>query len=177
MPDDPASTTGLADPVAIRRVRVLLPVPFPGALDYRVPDEMATPPPGTFVRVTLGPRPLVGVVWEGDDGDTVAPERLKPLGDVLPTPPLPAELRRFVERVAGYTLAPPGAVLRMTMSVGEALLPPSPRRICAITAEGTAALDSEPKALTPARRRALAALREGAASVPEITRRAGCGAG
>ena len=177
MPDAPASTTGPADLAATRRVRVLLPVPFPGALDYRVPDEMGVPAPGRFVAVTLGPRPLIGVVWEGNDDDTVPPERLKPLDDILPTPPLPAELRRFVERVAAYTLAPPGAVLRMTMSVGEALLPPPPRRICAITTEGTAALDDRPKPLTAARRRALLVLGEGAAPVAEVARRAGCGAG
>ena len=180
MPEAPASTTGpadhAADPGAARRVRVLLPVPFPGALDYRVPDEMEIPAPGSFVAVTLGRARLVGVVWEGDDDDTVPPERLKSLDDVLPTPRLPAELRRFVERVAGYTLAPPGAVLRMSMSVGEALLPPPSRRICAITGEGMAALDDPPKTLTAARRRALRALREGAASVAEVARRAGVGA-
>jgi len=181
MPDAPASTTGPADPAPVRRVRVMLPLPFPEPLDYRVPDEMKMPAPGSFVAVTLGPRQLVGVVWdssdEGDEGDAVAPERLKPLTDILPTPPLPAELRRFVERVSSYTLAPPGAVLRMSMSVAEALLPPPPRRLCAITTDGIATLAEGPKPLTAARRRALEVLREGAAPVAEIARRAGVGAG
>src|SRR6185437_12362578 len=178
MPDAPASTTGPADPASVRRVRVMLPLPFPEPLDYRVPDEMKMPAPGSFVAVTLGPRQLVGVVWDSsDEGDAVAPERLKPLTDILPTPPLPAELRRFVERVSSYTLAPPGAVLRMSMSVAEALLPPPPRRLCAITTDGIATLAEGPKPLTAARRRALEVLREGAAPVAEIARRAGVGAG
>ena len=72
------------------------------------------------------------MVWDGDS-EALPAERLRPLLDLLPTPQLRPELRRFVDRVASYTLAPPGAVLRMTMSVGDALLPPPPRRICAIT--------------------------------------------
>src|SRR5207247_546658 len=61
----------------------------------------------------------------------------------------------------------------------EALLPPPPRRVCAITPAGLAALvEPDPKKkLTAARRRVLEALRDGSAwSVGEAARRAGCGA-
>jgi len=67
----------------------------------------------------------------------------------------------------------------MAMSVEEALLPPPPRRVCATTPAGLAALGEFPggKKLTPARRRVLEALRDGAAySIAEAARRAGCGA-
>ncbi|HYM73405.1 MAG TPA: primosomal protein N' [Stellaceae bacterium] len=163
---------------AARRVRVLLPLPLPGALDYLAPKGGAAPQPGQFVRVGLGPRRAVGVVWEGD-GDDIPEDRLKPIAEILPTPPLPAELRRFVERVAGYTLAPPGAVLRMAMSIEAALIPPAPRRVCAIAEAGLALLAQSPapKKLTPARRRVLAALRDGgAATIAETAREAGVGA-
>src|SRR5439155_87373 len=86
---------------------------------------------------------------------------------------------RFVERVAAYTLTPPGMVLRMAMSVEEALLPRPPRRICTITAAGLAALEDagSGQKLTAARRRVLQALRdEGACSTAELARRAGFGA-
>src|SRR5215469_11400574 len=108
-----------------RRTRVLLPLPLPQPLDYLIAEGATTPPAGSFVRVGLGSREVVGVVWgaESDDADAVPSARLKPLGEVLPAPPLRPALRRFVERVAAYTLAPAGAVLRMTMSVEEALLP------------------------------------------------------
>src|SRR5215472_5313435 len=112
MPADPANCADLPAAVGGGRVRVLLPLPLPAALDYRVPDGAAIPQPGSFVRVDLGSRAMIGVVWDGS-GDDVAEARLKPVKEALPAPPLPAELRRFVDRVAGYTLSPPGMVLRM----------------------------------------------------------------
>ncbi len=168
---------------AAGRVRVLLPLPLPAPLDYLVP-EREPPEPGSFVRVTLGPRRLIGVVWAGDAVGEIPSERLKPISETLATPPLRPELRRFIDRVAAYTLAAPGLVLRMAMSVAEALLPPPPRRVCAITPAGLAALAESAqrghaaKQLSAARRRVLEALRDGGAcSVAEAARRAGCGIG
>ena len=171
--DQPASR------IAERRVRVLLPLPLPSMLDYLLPEDFVSPAPGSFVRVPLGQRTLAGIVWDGAD-DELPAERLKPICEVLPTPPLQSELRRFIERVAGYTMAPLGSVLRMAMSVPEALRPPRPRRLCAATPRGVAALaDREPgRPLTPARRRVLEALRDGPPlPTAELARLAGCGAG
>jgi primosomal protein N' (replication factor Y) len=165
--------------IADGRVRVLLPLPLPSALDYLAPQEFATPEPGSFVRVPLGQRTLVGVVWDGA-GDELPAERLKPVFEILPAPQLRAELRRFIERVAAYTMASLGSVLRMAMSVPEALQPLRPRRLCAPTSSGIAALaDPGPsQRLTPARRRVLEALRDGPPlPVAELARLAGCGAG
>ena len=162
MPDDHASSRepspiGAGEhETAARRVRVLLPLPLPEALDYLAP-ELPPPEPGSFVHVPLGQRTLAGVVWDGV-GDELPDERLKPVIETLPTPRLQPELRRFVERVAAYTMAPPGSVLRMTMSVPEALLSPRPRRICAASPTGTAALAGAATRLTPPRRRVLEVL-------------------
>jgi len=180
MADCPANSGALEDVPASAhdRVRVLLPLPLPAALDYRVPEDAVAPEPGQFVRVTLGPRQLIGVVWEGE-ADDVPAERLKPIAELLAAPPLPAELRRFIERVAAYTLAPPGMVLSMAMRSEAALLPPTPRRVCAITDKGVAVLAESPppKRLTPGRRRVLEVLRDGpAASIAETAREAGVGA-
>jgi primosomal protein N' (replication factor Y) (superfamily II helicase) len=182
MPDSPANSGEGDRPLARHTVRVMLPLPLPEPLDYLMPDGAAVPEPGSFVRVSLGPRRVIGVVWEGaseESGSAVPIERLKPIAEILPTPPLRPELRRFVERVAGYTLSAPGAVLRMAMSVEEALLPPPPRRVCTATPAGLAALaDRSPKKpLTASRRRVLEALCDGSAwSIAEAARRAGCGA-
>ncbi len=178
MADCPANSAKLkAAPVAANRLRVLLPLPLPAALDYRAAQGEAAPEPGRFVRVDLGTRRLIGVVW-GDGDAEVADERLRPVGDVLPTPPLPEALRRFVDRVASYTLSPPGMVLRMAMSVEAALIPPAPRRVCAITVDGVAALAGPPsKNLTTARRRVLEGLNDmPAETAAETARRAGVGA-
>ncbi|HZT87884.1 MAG TPA: primosomal protein N' [Stellaceae bacterium] len=188
MPDRHSSSAGDVPPRAEerpsaetghgRRVRVLLPVPLGDALDYRAPVDGPPPAPGAFVMVTLGPRRLTGVVWDEEGGDEIAEERLRPVLELLPTPPLSAPLRRYVERVAGYTMAPSGAVLRMVMSVPEALLPPRPRRLCALTESGRRALTHAAADLTPSRRRVLAALHETpAAPAAEVARLAGCGAG
>ena len=109
---------------------MLLPLPLRGALDYRPPEGGAPPIPGQFARVSLGPRRVIGVVWDDRSDGEVPADRLKPVIEILPTPPLRPELRRFIDRVADYTLAPAGAVLRMAMSIEAALLPPPPRRIC-----------------------------------------------
>ena len=180
MADYPANCDALDEaPAHARdRVRVLLPLPLPAALDYRVPDGEAPPEPGRFVRVTLGSRELIGVVW-GGDGEDVPDARLKPITEMLSAPPLPAELRHFIERVAAYTLAPPGMVLSMAMRSEAALLPPTPRRVCAITEAGLAVLAQSPppKRLTPGRRRVLEILRDGlAASIAVTAREAGVGA-
>ena len=163
---------------AIRQVRVLLPVPLREPLDYSIPEEMALPEPGRFVRVPLGRRNLIGVVWDGAGGDLAA-NRLKPVAGVLPVGGMASDLRRFVERVAAYTMASPGAVLRMAMSVSEALQPPRPRRICTTTTAGLAALADAAPPLTPARRRVLEALRDALLPLPaaELARLAGCSVG
>lgn len=62
------------------RVRVLLPLPLPAVLDYRVPDGEPLPEPGAFVRVPLSGRTLVGVVWDGEAAE-FASERLRTVAE------------------------------------------------------------------------------------------------
>ena len=161
---------------ATRQVSVLLPLPLAGAYDYRIPPEWNLSP-GDFVVAPLGGRKLAGVVW-GDASGEVAATKLKHLAERLGVPPLAAELRRFIDWVANYTLASPGAVLRMAMSVPDALDPPRPLAAFALSAAGRAALAGDETALTPSRRRVLRAAAEGpAAPATDLARRAGCGSG
>jgi primosomal protein N' (replication factor Y) (superfamily II helicase) len=162
-----------------RRIRVLLPLPLAEALDYLAPEDTSAPGAGSFVRVPLGGRSLVGVVWDGA-GEELPAERLKPIHEILSAPKLRPELRRFVERLAAYTMTPPGSVLRMTMSVPEALQSPRMRRLCAASSAGLAALADVPprKVLTQARRRVLELLRGGPPlPAAELARLAACGTG
>ncbi|MCL2429088.1 MAG: DEAD/DEAH box helicase, partial [Alphaproteobacteria bacterium] len=108
------------------RVPVMLPYPFAGPFDYRVPDGL-DPRPGDVVRVPLNNRETVGVVWDRPSADPLSPVpmriasppvaagKLKPIAAILATPPLPAPLRRFIDWVASYTLAPPGEVMAMAL--------------------------------------------------------------
>ena len=160
-----------------RRVSVLLPLPLGGAYDYRLPEEM-TLMPGDFVTVPLGTREVIGVVWDSELGD-VADAKLKPIFEKLEAPPLTAELRRFVEWVAQYTVTPLGAVLRMAMSVPDALSPPRPMLAWAISDGGRAALGvGDARELTPTRRRLLEAARDAPPmSAKQLARLGGCGTG
>jgi len=105
------------------RARLILLNAAVGPLDYRVPQGMAVEP-GQIVVAPLGPRPMVGVVWEADrfpDVPPVGDNRLRPLMGLLDAPPLPAPLRRLIEWTADYYLAPPAAVLRMALASMSAL--------------------------------------------------------
>src|SRR4030095_8593153 len=95
----------------VTRVRVLLPLPLTGAYDYRVPEELALVR-GASVRVRLGKRSEIGVLWDGAPAQEVADARLKNVIARLDAPPLPEESRRFIDWVAAYTLAAPGARAR-----------------------------------------------------------------
>ncbi|MFI4987972.1 MAG: primosomal protein N' [Alphaproteobacteria bacterium] len=152
-----------------QKLAVLLPLPLAGAYDYGVPEGMMLAA-GDFVRVPLGKREAIGVVWGAATGE-VAEHKLKAVITRLDAPPLPEVERRFIDWVAHYTLAPPGAVLRMAMAAPQALEPPRP----------TLAYARAPRAghapglrLTPARERVLALLEDGPPRIPlELAREAG----
>jgi primosomal protein N' (replication factor Y) (superfamily II helicase) len=97
-------------------VPVLLPYPFPGPFDYRVPPGM-NPKPGDVVLVPLNRREEVGVVWDTPADDRVPAHKLKSVIGVLDTPPMGASLRSFVDWIAAYTLSPPGEVMAMALRV------------------------------------------------------------
>jgi primosomal protein N' (replication factor Y) (superfamily II helicase) len=105
------------------RARVLLLNPALGPLDYRVPHGMSVEP-GSIVLAPLGPRQMIGVVWEEaampSDAE-VGDNRLRNLLQVYDVPPIAAPLRRLVEWTANYYLSPPAAVLRMVLSTASAL--------------------------------------------------------
>ena len=108
--------------MALPRVRVVTLNAALGPLDYRVPDGMAVEP-GSVVIAPLGPRQLIGVVWEADRLQTeeVGDNRLRPLAGLVDIPPIAAPLRRLVEWTADYYLSPLAAVLRMVCPPRRAL--------------------------------------------------------
>ena len=105
------------------RVRVLLLNAALGPLDYRVPHGMSVEP-GSIVVAPLGPRQLLGAVWEPErmpSDAEVGDNRLRPLLAVADVPPLREPLRRLLEWTADYYLAPPASVLRMCLASTSAL--------------------------------------------------------
>jgi primosomal protein N' (replication factor Y) len=135
------------------RARVLVMNSALGPLDYRVPHGMAVEP-GSIVVAPLGPRQLIGVVWEPEHMPSdaeVGDNRLRNLVGVLPAPPLKAPLRRLIEWTADYYLAPPAAVARMALASTSAL--EGGRTITEYRATGTL-----PDRMTPQRQQALDAI-------------------
>ena len=132
------------------RARVLVLKSALGPLDYRVPAGSHVEP-GSVVIAPLGPRQLLGVVWEPErmpSDAEVGDNRLRPLLGVVDVPPLAAPLRRLIEWAADYYLAPPAAVVRMALASTSAL--EGARTVTEYRATGTV-----PPRLTPQREQAL----------------------
>lgn len=136
-------------------VPVLLPYPFAAPFDYAVPPGLEVEP-GTIVEVPLGRRRVSGVVWDGAPAGGVAPGRLKPILDLPAAEPMRADLRRLVDWIAAYTLAPAGEVLAMAL-----------RPDCRVASAGaTGWINAVPlpeTRMTDARQKVLAALADGRA--------------
>jgi primosomal protein N' (replication factor Y) len=148
------------------RVRVVVLQQGPGALDYRAPEDLPLGA-GDIVRVPLGPRQILGVVWESDrlPARDVPVERLRPVSARYDVPGVREPLRRLVDWVADYYLAPHAAVLRMVLSAPSALEPA--RLITEYRLSGC-----DPGRITPQRAQAIARL-AGVQGVPrELARKA-----
>ncbi|TSE18406.1 Primosomal protein N' [Tepidimonas alkaliphilus] len=155
-PEPPAAGDGVA-------LTVVVPMPAHGGLDarlsYRHPHAL---PAGTLVRVPLGRRTVLGVVWpEAPDGAAPAREALRPVQEVLSAlPPLPDEWCALVAFAARY----------YQRSVGEvalAALPPAlraldaaglQRRLARLPGAGVAAPAAPAPPLTPDQQAAVQAI-------------------
>ena len=98
---------------------VLLPLALPQAYSYKVPEGMVLAA-GDYVEVPLGPRALIGVVWEVRPS---VPTNMK-MRNVLRRfdfPPMTETHRKFIDWLGAYYLEPTGNVLRMVLRVPSAL--------------------------------------------------------
>ncbi|SHN52709.1 primosomal protein N' [Erythrobacter sanguineus] len=106
----------------MNRIRLLVLNAALGPLDYRLPEGVSAPA-GSVVIAPLGPRKVTGIVWDEGrlPGEEIAFERLRPILEVLPVPPLPEALRRLIEWTADYYCAALASVARMALASGGAL--------------------------------------------------------
>jgi len=142
-----------------------------GPLDYRVPEGMEVGP-GSVVVAPLGPRQIVGIVWEAErlPATEVPESKLRPLVGTLPVPPLRAELRRLIEWTADYYCASLASVARMVLASGGALRGP------ATTIEYRLS-GGLPERMTPQRQAAIEALEGEQATIRELAGIAGVSEG
>lgn len=148
--------------MASSRARVIVLNSALGPLDYRVPQGMDVGP-GSIVVAPLGPRQMLGVVWEEDrlPGETVGDNRLRNLIALADAPPVPEPLRRLIEWTADYYVAPLASVLRMALASTAALA--GDRTIIEYRATGLV-----PNRLTAQREQALARIADRQGTIREL---------
>ncbi len=145
-----------------RRIRCVVFNAALGPLDYKVPAHLDVVP-GQVVVCPLGPRQILGVVWEEDrlPSADVPEHKLRPILGVVPVPPLGAPLRRLIEWCADYYMAPLSAVARMALSSTAALQGGS-------TVTEYRLSGREPGRLTPQRAQAMDLLIDQQATIREL---------
>ncbi|MCJ2109445.1 primosomal protein N' [Methylobacterium sp. E-041] len=96
--------------------KILIPLAIDTAYSYAVPAGLALAA-GDVVQVPLGPRETVGVVW--GVAETAGGSNLRPVTGHLGVAPLSEPLRRLVDWIARYTLAPKGSALAMVLRLPD----------------------------------------------------------
>ena len=153
MPLSPDSALSSPSPSAVFRLQVAVHTPVHsgvgGLLTYTHTTAL---PAGTLVRVPLGTRELLGVVWDSPaEAEPVAEAQLKPVRSVLEgLPPLEASWRRLVAFAAQYyqrslgeialTGLPPALKDMTAEQLARRLTPPKPKKL---SKKAQAALEAE----------------------------------
>lgn len=152
----------------MNRIRVILLTHVIGPLDYKLPDGMQAKP-GNIVIAPLGPRKMVGVVWDADvfPLDPIDPKKLRPIYEVIDVPPLTAGLRRLVDWAADYYISNHASVLRMVLASPQAIIAPG------MTITEYRATGLIPQRMTGPRAAALDVLTDAQGLVRELAAQAG----
>ncbi|MDP8918704.1 MAG: primosomal protein N' [Pseudomonadota bacterium] len=123
---------------------VLIPLALDTAYSYAVPDDLGLEE-GDVVQVPLANREVAGVVWgmrEGQGGN------LKKVTGVIDAPNLSPKMRKFLDWIAWYTLAPKGSALAMGLKIPDA----DRQEVARVGVKMAGAL---PKRMTPARQKVI----------------------
>jgi primosomal protein N' (replication factor Y) len=136
--------------MAAKIADVLIPLALDTAYSYAVPDGLSLEE-GDVVQVPLANRELAGVVWglrEGQGGN------LKKVTGVIEAPNLSPRMRKFLDWIAWYTLAPKGSALAMGLKIPD----PDRQEVARVGVKLAGAL---PKRMTPARQKVIEIAQDG----------------
>jgi len=146
---------------------VLIPLALDTAYSYAVPDGLPLEE-GDVVQVPLANREVAGVVWslrEGQGGN------LKKVTGIIEAPNLSANMRKFLDWIAWYTLAPKGSALAMGLKIPD----PDRQEVARVGVRLAGAL---PKRMTPARQKVIEIAQDGVVRLKsELAQAAGVSAG
>lgn len=142
-------------------VQVLVPVPLDmRKFDYAHTSALAA---GSYVNVPFGRTSYLSVVWDDKTHQSnLDIKKLKPIDEVYDFPVMPEKHRRFLEWVAKYTMSDLGSVLKLSISVTDAL--EKPKKIPAYTYNRDFS-DSKVK-ITPKRQEIIDYLKHHTAPIP-----------
>jgi len=129
---------------------VLIPLALDTAYSYAVPDGLALEE-GDVVQVPLATREVAGVVWSLREGPGA---NFKKVAGVLEGPNLSPKMRKFIDWVSWYTLAPKGSALAMSLKF------PDPDRT-EVVRVGVRLTVNRPKRMTPARQKVIELAQDG----------------
>lgn len=146
---------------------VLIPLALDTAYSYAVPDGLALDE-GDVVQVPLANREVAGVVWGLRDGQG---GNLKKVTGVIEAPNLSPKMRKFLDWIAWYTLAPKGSALAMGLKIPD----PDRQEVARV---GVKLAGSLPKRMTPARQKVIEVAQDGIVRLKsELAQVAGVSAG
>ena len=131
-------------------VAVLTSQPLDRTLDYKAPEGGCWQ--GAFVEVPLGPRKVLGVVWQLGEGDFDY-AKVRSVIRVLDVAPMQQSMQTFLRRVSDYTLTSMSVMLRLATRAPGLGDPPSMQQVYRMGA-------AEVSRMTSARGRVLAVLEE-----------------
>ncbi len=113
------------EPILTRICSVLVTSPVEKAYDYLIPEGMELGR-GDYVTVPLGARAVHGVVWGVGGKDEIPSAKLKSVIQKHDLPPMDETQMNFIDWVANYNMERRGSVLKMALSVPQALEPAQP---------------------------------------------------
>src|SRR3712207_1363988 len=134
----------------LRVADVLMPLALDTAYSYAVPPNLGLSE-GDVVCVPLGMRETMGVVWSLREG---AASNLKSIARTIDAPRMSDAMRKLVDWMAWYTLAPKGSVLALALKLPE-------EGRAEVARVGVRLAGAAPKRITPARARVLAVAQGG----------------
>jgi primosomal protein N' (replication factor Y) len=166
-----SSDSGFSLAKDVRLVSVAVPVPFLGALSYRIPDDLPAPCVGARVRVPIGSRTVTGCVINHGDPDQSEHE-IKDVIEIIDCEPfLPPQIVDLCRWVADYYIAGIGDAIAVAMPPGARAKASSfkTRRLAAATPHGLSVASVAPDPavrLTPKQHDALTILSGATAGLP-----------
>jgi len=125
-------------------VGVLTTEPVSRLFDYLAPAGGVSI--GDLVKVPLGPRRVLGLVW--GKGTGFDKSKLRAISTVADAPPMSADMLTFLTKVAEYNIAPLSQVFRLATRAPGLLDPPAKRKLISLT-------ERQPNKATAARQRVI----------------------